>query len=248
MIDFHCHLDLFPDPVSVVRECRERGIYVLSVTTTPSAFEGTSALANGSERIRTSIGLHPQLAHERQGELARFDELLPRTQYVGEVGLDGAPEFRKHWKAQVRVFEHVLASCVREGGRVISLHSRRAAQPVLDHLEKFPGAGTSVLHWFAGSSAELKRAISVGCWFSIGPAMLRSERGRSLARQMPRDRVLTESDGPFAQIDGSAVFPWQVQEAVSELAKIWTVSHQEATAVLNGNLRCLARRANGQPS
>ena len=79
MIDFHCHLDLYPNPVQIVREVRAREMYVLSVTTTPTAFEGTSALASDAPRIRTALGLHPQLAHERKGELALFDELLPTT-------------------------------------------------------------------------------------------------------------------------------------------------------------------------
>src|ERR1035437_8151628 len=60
----------------------------------PSAWQGTSALAAPTKRIRTALGLHPQLAHERMNELPLFDSYLPETRYVGEIGLDGAPEFR----------------------------------------------------------------------------------------------------------------------------------------------------------
>ena len=91
MIDFHCHLDLYPDPHEITRECRKRGLDVLSVTTTPSAWGGTSALGGGT--IVTALGLHPQLAHQRKDDLSLFDRLLPGSEYVGEVGLDGAPEF-----------------------------------------------------------------------------------------------------------------------------------------------------------
>src|SRR5437868_5038347 len=56
-----------------------------------------------SQRIRTALGLHPQLAHERKSELALFDALLPKTDYVGEIGLDGSPEYRPHWNDQVAV-------------------------------------------------------------------------------------------------------------------------------------------------
>ena len=108
MIDFHCHLDLYPRPVAVRDECDRRGLHILSVTTTPSAWKGTCALTSGSGRIRTALGLHPQLAHERRQELALFDRLLPDTPYVGEIGLDGAPEFRKHWRSQLAVLEHIL--------------------------------------------------------------------------------------------------------------------------------------------
>lgn len=183
MIDFHCHLDLFPDPQQVADECESRGIHVLSVTTTPSAWSGTSAL--GGDHIRTALGLHPQIAHERLHELKLFDELLPETHYVGEIGLDGAPEFRSHWDAQVEVFEHVLSSCQAVGGRILSVHSRRASSDVLERLQEHSGFGIAILHWFSGSYQELESAIRLGCWFSVGPAMLRGERGRMLASRMP---------------------------------------------------------------
>ena len=192
---------------------------MLSVTTTPSAWEGASALGGGA--IVTALGLHPQLAHERKAELSLFDRLLPGCEYVGEVGLDGAPEFEAHWQDQLDVFRHVLNACNRAGGRVMSIHSRRASTPVLDLLELYPGSGTSILHWFSGTVRELDRAIAMGCWFSVGPAMLRSKRGMELTRRMPRARVLTESDGPFARIGGRSIFPWEVDVAVDALAQCW---------------------------
>ncbi len=134
MIDFHCHLDLYPNAEHVVEDCRNRGIYVLSVTTTPSAWKGTSALAGDASRIRTALGLHPQIAHERLSELTLFDQLLPEAHYVGEIGLDGASEFRQQWPSQVTVFEHILAKCSEAGGRIMTLHSRRASHAVLDRL------------------------------------------------------------------------------------------------------------------
>jgi TatD DNase family protein len=239
MIDFHCHLDLYPDPHSVAAECRRRGLYVLSVTTTPSAWNGTKALSSGNDRIRTAIGLHPQIAHERQNELPLFEKILPDTDYVGEVGLDGSPELRPHWNVQVAVFEHVLRECRRAGGRVISIHSRRAAKAVLDRLESLPGVGTPILHWFSGSMSELERAVSLGCWFSVGPAMLVSEKGRALAARMPRDRVLTESDGPFAQIEETVVMPWQAGDAATGFGQLWSVSGTEAEQMIASNLRAL---------
>jgi TatD DNase family protein len=163
-------------------QCVKRGLYILSVTTTPSAWKGTSALANHTERIRTALGLHPQLAHERQSELPLFDSLLSETRYIGEIGLDGDPHFRRHWDSQITVFEHVLLKCREAGGRIMSIHSRRASGPVLDYIEKFPDAGIPILHWFSGSFRDLDRAINLGCWFSVGPAMLASENGRASYR------------------------------------------------------------------
>jgi TatD DNase family protein len=121
----------------------------------------------------------------------------------------------------------------------MSLHSRRASGAVLDYLEKFPEAGTFVLHWFSGSFRDLDRAINLGCWFSIGPVMLASENGRALASRMPRERVLTESDSPFAQLNGEAVMPWHVERAIHQLGVIWSVQPDEAAQSINRNLERL---------
>jgi TatD DNase family protein len=137
------------------------------------------------------------------------------------------------------VFEHVLAKCRAAGGRIMSLHSRHASAAVLDYLEKFSEAGTPVLHWFSGSFRDLERAINLGCWFSIGPAMLASKKGRALAARMPRERVLTESDGPFAQLNGKAVMPWQLEKAIGELSQIWSLPPEEVNQNIHRNLQSL---------
>ena len=243
MIDFHCHLDLYPNPHDVARACIERRLYVLSVTTTPSAWSGTLALAASAPSIRTALGLHPQIAHQRKGELPLFERLLPETKYVGEIGLDGAPEFKLHWADQMLVFVRALDLCQAAGGRVLTIHSRRAATAVLDCLETRPGVGIPILHWFSGSNRELARAIAMGCWFSVGPAMLRGEKGRALVQQMPRDRLLTESDGPFAQIEGRAAWPWEAENAIIQLSELWGVKLGEAEAQILHNLSRLGERA-----
>jgi TatD DNase family protein len=221
LIDFHCHLDLYPDPHIVARACRDRGLYVLSVTTTPSAWKGTSLLVEDAPRIRTALGLHPQIAHQRKQEMPLFEQLISETRYVGEIGLDGGPEFKSHWGDQMEVFERALAICQAAGGRIMSIHSRRAARQVLDALESASDAGTPILHWFSGTSRELDRAVNLGCWFSVGPAMLRGEKGRQLVARMPKDRILTESDGPFAQIDGRAAWPWEAGNVTVDLMTLW---------------------------
>jgi len=239
VIDFHAHLDLYPNPHEMARECQARNLYVLSVTTTPSAWPGTAALTNHAPRIRTALGLHPQIAHERKSELVLFEELLPNTRYVGEIGLDGAPEFQKHWEDQRFVFTRILELCERAGGRIMTLHSRRAATAVLDGLVAHPAAGTAILHWFSGTHRELQRAIDLGCWFSVGPAMLAGEKGRALAARMPRERILTESDGPFSQVEGRSAWPWDVEKAVHGLAEIWSEPAEMVERALADNLKKL---------
>lgn len=237
MIDFHCHLDLYPDPKEIARRCVECGLYVLSVTTTPSAWLGTSALAHG--KIRTALGLHPQLAGERKHELNLFDELLPQARYVGEIGLDGLPELKDYWPQQLVVFDHVLRSCSANGGRIMSIHSRRASSQVIDCLQSHPHSGIPVMHWFSGSQRDLARANELGCWFSVGPAMLMGKRGRSLVAKMPRNRILTESDGPFAQIEGRSAFPWDVEAAITKLSDLWDLPESDVRQILEQNMRTL---------
>lgn len=236
MIDFHCHLDLYSNPVDVSRQCAERGLYVLSVTTVPSAFLKTRDLAQSNPRIRTALGLHPQIAHERHAELAQFEHLIESADYVGEIGLDGAPEFRSSWEIQSRVFQRCLEITAAAGGRVMSLHTRRSATAVLDALEKVPGAGTPVLHWFSGTNRELDRAVGMGCWFSVGPGMLRSENGRRLASRIPRERLLIESDGPFVQLYNRAIWPWEAAEAIDWLAGAWQDESASVRTTLAANL------------
>lgn len=239
LVDLHCHLDLYPNPAAQVSALTSSGAYVLSVTTTPKAWEKTATLAGSNQRIKTALGLHPQLAAERCGELPLFDELLPKTRYVGEVGLDGSAEWRPTLPAQIRVFDHVLASCAREGGRILTVHSRGAASAVLDALDRHPGYGVAVLHWFSGSSKELSRAVDSDCWFSVGGAMLKSKKGRELTMMMPPERVLTETDGPFGQVNGKALQAAQCEAAVDTLAQLWCVDVRTAQAKIFESFRRL---------
>jgi len=242
VIDFHCHLELYEDPVAEAERCASRGIEMLSVGTTPSAFTVTRRVGQDYQNIRTAIGFHPHVAAQRKPELAIFDNLLAEVMYVGEVGLDGAPEYKNSWNQQVEVFDHVLGQCTRFGGRLISIHSRRAASDVLDLLDRHRGCGTPILHWFSGTSRELERAIELGAWFSVGPAMLRGKRGRRLASAMPQNRLLTETDGPFATIENRALLPGEVETACSELAKIWGCELEDVRTRLRSNLRSLEKK------
>jgi TatD DNase family protein len=73
--------------------------------------------------------------------------------------------------------------------------------------------------------------------------MLASDKGQSLVGRMPRDRVLTESDGPFAQVNGETVMPWHVERTICDLAHIWSLSPAEVEELLHANLRSLLSAA-----
>jgi TatD DNase family protein len=242
VIDFHCHLDLYDDPSAVGRRATSEGIYLLAVTTTPRAWEGSRALFAPFPRVRVGLGLHPQVVAERHTEIDLLCRLIPEARYVGEVGLDGSPECQGSADAQLRVFPRALAACADHGGRILSLHSRNAASPVLDALETYAQAGLPVLHWFSGTLKELDRAINLGCWFSVGPAMLRTQKGRALVGAMPRDRVLTETDGPFTQHRRAPLMPWDVIIAERQIGEIWEMSESDVRDRLLTNFRQMTKK------
>ena len=239
-IDFHSHLDLYPKPFEVAAECAKTNIYVLSVTTTPKAWVGTKKLEANSKRIWTALGFHPQLAHERAQELALFDSILPQVKYVGEIGLDGGRDFKNSWEAQLKVFRHILKSVNKAGGRIMSIHSRASAGAVTDEIRGI--SGIPILHWFTGSKVELLKAIDIGCWFSVGPAMLCSSKSFELVSLMPKERILTETDGPFASFNGKSLFPWDVEPVYRYLSEVWKMPLLEVKEQVLLNLKSLTSK------
>lgn len=239
-VDLHCHLDLYPDPKAAVAKATASGVYTLAMTTTPSAWPGTSQLVGAAPRIRVALGLHPEIAHERHRELLQFEALLTQAKYVGEVGLDGSPQYRQHSSVQTRVFSAILEATARAGGRVVSIHSRRAVTDVLDLLSANPDAGTPVLHWFTGSRAELTRAVDQGCFFSVGPGMLKSVSGIDRLRAIPLHRLLTETDGPFVKVASGAAGPWDIPSIVEHVALNLGIPPAEVAEQITSNFRTLA--------
>lgn len=239
MIDFHCHIDLYPDPAKVLEGVDSHKTYVLAVTTTPKAWRGTRKLVGDRKRVRVALGLHPELVAQRHNEVALLCGLIPEARYVGEIGLDGSLAHRESMGIQREVFHRILDACSAQGGRILSIHSRSAATPVLDALELRPRAGVPILHWFSGTTRELDRAIALGCWFSIGPAMLRTRKGRELASLMPLDRLLTETDAPFARDGDDPLMPWHAYNCLPELGTLTGIDTLLLAQQIKENLRIL---------
>lgn len=239
LVDFHCHLDLYPDHHAAVRESEEAGVFTLAVTTTPRAWPRNQELAQATRHVRAALGLHPQLVGERASELPLWEAHLNETRYVGEVGLDAGPRFFKSLDLQKQVFEHVLRCCAKAGNKVITVHSIRAVKAVLDCIEAClpPSQGKVVLHWFTGSKAEAKRAIDLGCYFSINASMLDNARHASMVAEIPLDRMLTETDGPFTKTAGRPSKPADVAIAVEALAHLRGMPAMALAATVQSNLR-----------
>lgn len=241
LIDFHCHLDLYPDHAAAVRDADEAGVFTLAVTTTPKAWSRNHELTRGTRHVRAALGLHPQLVSTRADEIALWESLLPQTRYVGEVGLDAGPRFFKSLDLQKSVFTHVLQTCARAGGKIITVHSVRAAKAVLDHVEEHLPRGPNrvVLHWFTGSKSEATRALDLGCYFSINGTMLKSDKVAALIRTFPVERMLTETDGPFTECAGRPSIPADVAGTIGSLAELLSLSPATLAGAMKENLRRL---------
>lgn len=242
-VDFHCHLDLYPDHKAAIARAEAARIYTLSVTTTPRAWPRNQELTRDTHYVRAALGLHPQLIAERSDELSLWERYLPEARYVGEVGLDAGPRFYKSLETQKHVFRTVLEKCAEAAGKILSVHSVRCVPAVLDMIERFlpRDRGIVVLHWFTGSKGEARRAAALGCYFSVNAEMVRSDRGRALVADLPIDRILTETDGPFTQINGHPAEPSDLSVTIDAIANIRNVLAYEIERSVQINLQTLLR-------
>jgi TatD DNase family protein len=241
LVDFHCHLDLYPDHAALVAECERKEIFTLAVTTTPRAWARNNELAAKTRHVRAALGLHPQLVAEHADELSIWDAHLKEARYVGEIGLDAGPRFYSSFGEQKRIFEHILRACAKAGDKILTIHSVRAATPVLDMIEARlpPSRGKAVMHWFTGTKAEARRAAELGCYFSINARMLENERGQALVASLRSDRLLTETDGPFVDIDDRPMRPSDVKSTVKGIAGIRGCDERSMVVTISQNLRTL---------
>jgi TatD DNase family protein len=240
LIDFHSHLDLYPNALELLPEVAARNHFTLVVSTSPRAWLATSKMFARYPSIHVALGLHPEVAVAKAGEKDLLIGQVKNARFIGEIGLDGSSRFKASLPLQRSILDAVLAECTRVGGKVMSLHSRGAADFVLDALAAQPDAGVPVLHWFSGTKKQLQRAVQQGAWFSVGPAMMAGEKGRALAAEMPPDRVLPETDGPFAcKADGKPWLPWEAIDVAQQLAPQWGISVEDTHDRLAQNLKTI---------
>lgn len=241
LVDFHCHLDLYPDHAGVIAECERREVFTLAVTTTPRAWPRNHELASPTKYVRAALGLHPQLVQDHAKDIELWREYLSRARYVGEVGLDAGPRFYASSDMQKRIFETILRDCANRGEKILTIHSVRVVRAVLDMIEAHlpPSGGATVLHWFTGSRSEAQRAVSLGCYFSINREMLRNEKHQTMVASLPLDRLLTETDGPFVKIDGRDARPSDVSQTLEALARTRSMPASELAETVALNLKRL---------
>jgi TatD DNase family protein len=235
--DFHCHVDLFPDPAALIADCDRNRILTLAVTTTPRAWAQNKSWTANSRFVFPAIGLHPELAGQRRAEIALLEQLVAETPFVGEIGLDASPPHRNTFTTQKEVFTRALQAAQRLGGRVVSIHSRRAAREVIASLGEHttPDRVLPIMHWFSDSARLAGDAARLGCYFSINHQMLATSTGAALIRSLPADRVLTETDAPFTTTGDRKSAPHDVIATVDRLAQVCGITAETMNRRLAAN-------------
>lgn len=239
MIDMHCHLDLYKNPMELLPEVQRRCKYVLAVTTSPRAWKKTRQVFAEVNCVEVALGLHPEIFSSKMNEI---DMLLSNICYckcIGEVGIDGSEQYKSSFLAQKDLFREIVQTAEKCGGKIISIHSRNAAKDVLDIIEYNIVASVPILHWFSGNVRDIERANMLDCWFSISPTMLSSKKGRNLVSKLPLSRILPETDGPFTEKRGVPYMPWESYEIIDTLKEIFHLNAAQIENELLSNYRRL---------
>jgi TatD DNase family protein len=206
MIDSHCHIDMpqfDADREAVVARAREAGVEAMLIVGGVDAEQGHRRALQTAEAfgLPASAGIHPHEARlaneETYGELkdlARDGRIVA----LGELGLDFHYDYSPR-DAQRDVFRRQLR-LAREVGLPVIVHTREADEETADILEaERAGETGGVIHCFTGSRELAKRALALGFYVSFSGivAFPRAEVIQDVARTVPEDRILVETDSPF---------------------------------------------------
>ena len=99
----------------------------------------------------------------------------------------------------MHVFHDIVKLCEQCGEKVVSVHSLKSANTVIEILREYRTQRSNkyIFHWFTGTIPQLEKAIELGCYFSINPSMLKTKSGLEIINTVPVERMLLETDAPF---------------------------------------------------
>ena len=234
--DTHAHIDLMADPVSTVREIENRKIYTIAVTNLPVLYRQLSSKLS-SRFIRPALGFHPELMAKFAKDIPQMWDSLEQARYIGEVGID-LKVARDSEALQVDFFTELVQRCHQLGGKILTIHSRGAAQQVVNIMGN-DFNGKFILHWYSGGLKILEEAITNGAFISVNYAMTCSDSGRRIINAIPNTRLLLESDAPFVSVNGKSYGTLSMPLIVEQIASIKNVSYQEMVEQLHENFKRL---------
>lgn len=206
LIDTHCHLDFpdfAPEQAEIVARARARGVgRMITISTHVSRFDRVKAVAEAYDEVFCTVGTHPHHVHEEaEPSVAELLDLArhPKCVGLGEAGLDYHYDRAPRDVAQ-RVFRTHIAAA-RESGLPLVIHTRDADDDCAAILTEEMGKGAfpALLHCFTSSRALAETAVGLGLYISFSGVVTfkNSEALRAVARDVPLDRMLVETDAPF---------------------------------------------------
>jgi TatD DNase family protein len=238
VIDTHAHLDALDDPAAAIQRARDAGVTrIVTIATDPASWAVTLPLVEEHDGVYGVAGLHPHEATP-DFDLAGLDRLLehPKVVAVGETGLDYYRDYAPH-DAQAKLFIYQLGLAKRAGLPVV-IHNRAADEDTLSILRQWFD-GTVVLHCFS-SPALLPAALEHRWYVSFAGNVTykNAEELRAAAREVPRDRLLAETDCPYLSpqpVRGRTNEPAYVVHTVAALADVRGEDRAELEAAIDAN-------------
>ncbi len=255
-VDSHCHLDypgLVAEAEAVVARAGEAGVAtLLTIATRLTSLPAVLDLARRHPNVWVASGVHPHQAAEEAGSCdpAPFiaNAADPKVVAIGECGLDYFYD-KSPREVQRASFEAQL-----EAARATSLpfivHTRDADADTLDVLE---AAATQeplqgVIHCYSTSPEMGHRAVALGLHLGLGGILTfkRSDELRATVRDLPRDRILLETDSPFLAplpYRGKRNEPAYIPHVAAVLAELWGTGTDEVARVTTDNFFRLFKKA-----
>ncbi|KQU69770.1 LuxR family transcriptional regulator [Aminobacter sp. DSM 101952] len=247
LVDSHCHLD-FPDfaeeRAEIIARAKAAGVErMVTISTRVRKFDQVLAIAKEYDEVYCSVGTHPHNAAEEldvtAADLIRLSA-HPKVVAIGEAGLDYHYD-KSPRDAQAKGLRvHIAAA--RETGLPLVVHARSADEDMAAILREESGKGAFpfILHCFS-SGAELARiGVELGGYVSFSGIVTFKNSGelRDIAKEVPRDRLLVETDAPYlAPIPhrGKRNEPAYVANTAAVLAETIGVSAAEIADITTAN-------------
>lgn len=247
LIDSHCHLQykgLVEDQQAVLERARAAGVSgMLNISTRLSEWDAVVATAAREPDVWASVGIHP---HETDAHAGLGREALigatdhPKVIGIGESGLDYY--YDKSDRAVQRDLFRMHIGVARETGLPIIIHTRDAEDDTAQILSEEMGKGAfrALIHCFTASADFGRRVLDLGLTISLsGIVTFKNARElQEIARQLPSDRLLIETDSPFlAPVPhrGRPCEPAFVRDTAAFLANLRGVSIEDLAETTTDN-------------
>ena len=247
LVDSHCHLD-FPDFAAeldaVVARARAAGVgRIVTISTRVRKHAQVLAIAERFPEVFCSVGTHPHNAHEELDVDAKTLVALAKHSKIvaiGEAGLDYHYDNSPR-DAQEKSFRRHIAAA-RETKLPLVIHSRDCDADMARILEEETGKGAfpAVLHCFTGGRDLAFKAMDLGLHISFTGILTfkRSEELRTIAKDLPGERILVETDAPYLAplpYRGKRNEPSYIVETAKVLAATRRLSVEEIAAQTTEN-------------